>query len=154
MSFGFGLRAKEMSSLSIADVRRPDGFIHDTINLTINKTKGDKNRHVFLTNSAVFASLKAYSHLRRKHTLTEPLFLSQKGGRFTPNTLQMLFASIYRDAGIDGASSHSGRRTFATRLGVDIKAVGRLMGHSSISMTAEYIEDNPERLKKITKMVL
>ncbi len=44
--------------------------------------------------------------------------------------------------------------TFATKLierGVDIKAVFRLMGHSSISMTAQYVEDNPVRLKRIAE---
>jgi integrase/recombinase XerD len=46
------------------------------------------------------------------------------------------------------------RRTFATRLierGVDIKAVSRLMGHANISMTAQYVEDNPVRLKRIAE---
>jgi integrase/recombinase XerD len=40
--------------------------------------------------------------------------------------------SMYQDAKLQGVSSHSGRRTFATILiekGVDIKAVSILMGH-------------------------
>ena len=65
-----------------------------------------------------------------------------------------LFSQLYKQAGIIGASSHSGRRSFATKLierGVDIKAVSRLMGHASISMTAQYVEDNPVRLKRIAE---
>jgi integrase/recombinase XerD len=71
--------------------------------------------------------------------------------------LQQVFKRLYRQAGIDGASSHSGRRTFATRLiekGIDIKAVSRLMGHGTVAMTAEYVEDNPARLKNITREIL
>ena len=48
--------------------------------------------------------------------------------------------------------SHSGRRWFATELiskGVDLKAVSVLMGHSSVAMTAQYAEDNPQRLRRI-----
>lgn len=68
-----------------------------------------------------------------------------------------MFKRLYLAAGIEGASSHSGRRTFATRLiekGVDIKAVSVLMGHSSVAMTARYVEDNPERLRMIVGDVL
>ncbi len=80
------------------------------------------------------------------------MFKSQKGGAFSPNTMQMLFKRMYVSAGIDSASSHSGRRTFATSLierGVDIKAVSSLMGHSTVAMTAHYVADNPIRLRKI-----
>ena len=61
----------------------------------------------------------------------------------------MLFKRLYRDAGIRGAKSHSGRRTFATRLiekGFDIKSVSLLMGHRSIQTTARYIQENPLKL--------
>lgn len=55
------------------------------------------------------------------------------------------------------ASSHSGRRTFATSLierGVDIKAVSTLMGHSTVAMTARYVDDNPIRLRKVCEEVI
>ena len=82
-----------------------------------------------------------------------PLILSQKGGRFSPNSMQQLFSKFYRMVGLDGASSHSGRRSFATRLleqGVGIRNVQTLMGHSSIGTTAIYAEENPVLLGKIS----
>ncbi|QGP57237.1 site-specific tyrosine recombinase XerC (plasmid) [Piscirickettsia salmonis] len=87
---------------------------------------------------------------------TAPLFRSRNGNRFTPNSLQQVFARLYKDAGIVGASSHSGRRTYATRLaekGVDLKALSTLMGHASVQMTARYVSDNPERLKRISTLI-
>jgi integrase/recombinase XerD len=33
--------------------------------------------------------------------------------------------------------------------GVDLKAIARLAGHSSISTTCIYVEDNPARLARI-----
>lgn len=64
---------------------------------------------------------------------------------------------MYAQARLQGASSHSGRRTFATTLiekDVDIKAVSTLKGHVSIAVTAQYVEDNPVRLKQISADLL
>jgi len=156
-SAALGLRAKEMSQLLVGDVLTPDGAIKDEVLLTRATTKGRKQRLVYLTNKEVRKALAAYLDERRRteaialHPLTA-LFKSRKGGAFTPNTMQMLFKRMYCWAGLDQASSHSGRRTFATSLieqGVDIKAVSNLMGHASVSMTARYVESNPLRLSRI-----
>ena len=161
-SFALGLRAKELSQLLIRDVVNPDSKIKDEVLLTRAATKGRKQRLVYLTNKDVRKALAVYLHVRReRNSLTvrpqEPLFLSRKGGAFSPNTMQMLFKRMYCWAGLAHASSHSGRRTFATSLierGVDIKAVSSLMGHSSVAMTARYVDDNPARLKRICEDVL
>lgn len=48
---------------------------------------------------------------------TVPLFLTQKGGPYSPNTLQEHFALMQRHwAGVERASSHSGRRTLMTNI--------------------------------------
>ncbi|KVN60315.1 tyrosine-type recombinase/integrase [Burkholderia stagnalis] len=161
-SFGLGLRAKEMASLRIRHVLDDDGKLLDEINLDGSMTKGGKQRHAYLTNTKVSDALRDYLDERREldgilFNYEAPLFRSQKGGLFTPNTLQQLFQRMYSKARLQGASSHSGRRTFATTLiekGVDIKAVSTLMGHASIAMTARYVEDNPVRLKQISADVL
>ncbi|WP_211441962.1 tyrosine-type recombinase/integrase [Collimonas humicola] len=120
-------------------------------------TKGRKKRHVFLTNSRVIDAFRHYLHDRQKQegilfNYDAALFLSQKGDAFSPNTLQQLFHCMFREARLQGASSHFGRRSFATALiekGIDIKAVSTVMGHSSIAMTAKYVQNNPVRLKQI-----
>lgn len=154
------IRAKEMSLLKINHVlNESNDSLFEEINLTGNMTKGDKQRHIYLTNPKVQKVLLDYIEERKEDknisfNYSFPLFLSKKGGKFSPNSLQQLFSQLYKQAGVIGASSHSGRRSFATRLierGVDIKAVSRLMGHSSISMTAQYVEDNPVRLKRIAE---
>jgi len=161
-SFGLGLRAKEMAALKIRHVLDADGNMLDEINLDASMTKGRKQRHVFLTNTKVVDVFREYLNDRREHegilfNFDAPLFRSQKGGHFSPNTMQQLFHRLYDQARLQGASSHSGRRTFATTLiekGVDIKAVSTLMGHASIAMTAQYVEDNPVRLKQISADLL
>jgi integrase/recombinase XerD len=156
-SFGLGLRAKEIASLSIRDVTNPHYQLLDEICLKRAMTKGEKQRYAYLTHKKVCDALQTHlndiSHLARD----KPLFQTQRKSRFTPNALQKWFKSLYDQAGIVGASSHSGRRTFITRLieqGADIKAVSRLAGHASIVTTAIYVEDNPDRLKRIANLAL
>ena len=64
--------------------------------------------------------------------------------------------ALYREAGVAGASPHSGRRTLITRLaerGVDLKAIAQIAGHTSIRTTAMYVEANPARLAPILQDV-
>ena len=159
-SAALGLRAKEMSQLLVRDVLTTDGKLKDEVLLTRATTKGGKQRLIYLTNKEVRRALGAYLDDRRQTDgplqPTSALFLSRKGGGFSPNTMQMLFKRMYRAAGLDQASSHSGRRTFATALierGVDIKAVSSLMGHSTVAMTARYVDDNPIRLRRVCEEV-
>lgn len=96
------------------------------------------------------------------------LILTHKGSKFYLNTkrrfnvesistdylacdnLQAHITKLYKDAGIKGGSSHSGRRTFASRLiaqGHDIEAVQVLLGHSDLDHVMPYLEVSPDRLK-------
>lgn len=154
MSFALGLRAKELALLRINDVLSIDGQLRDEVLLTRSSTKGGKQRLIYLSNRKTRKALIDYLQTERKLIArgSDALFQSAKGGAFTPNTMQMLFKRIYVAAGLPDASSHSGRRTFATSLienGIDIKSVSTLMGHSNINMTARYVEDNPLRLQRI-----
>ena len=57
------------------------------------------------------------------------LFASQKGGHFSANTMCQLFLDIYKAVGLKDASSHSGRRTYITRLankGVGVRLLAEL----------------------------
>jgi integrase/recombinase XerD len=85
-------------------------------------------------------------------------FATQKEPRrgFTANTLAQYFHSLYRGAGIDGASSHSGRRSFATALasrGVGVRVLMRAMGHRNISTTIGYIDASDDMLRKAVSLV-
>lgn len=57
--------------------------------------------------------------------------------------LEHLFRRIYDRAGLKECSSHSGRRTFASTLlakGVSSEDVSRLLGHSEVDVTGDYLE--------------
>jgi integrase/recombinase XerD len=88
--------------------------------------------------------------------LSSPLFVSQKNGAFSPNTMCQLFLNVYSGCGIKGASSHSGRRTFITNLAsksVSVRVLAELAGHSSIATTQRYIEVNDDQLRKAVELL-
>lgn len=81
---------------------------------------------------------------------TDPLFITQKGGAYSPNTLQEHMALMLRGwAGIEKASSHSGRRTLITDIihhqGKSVKIAQKVAGHVNPSTTLIY-EDPPEEM--------
>lgn len=79
---------------------------------------------------------------------THPLFITQKGGPYSPNTLQEHMALMLRDwANIEKASSHSGRRSLITdvihKQKKSVKIAQKIAGHASPSTTIIY-EEPPE----------
>jgi integrase/recombinase XerD len=159
MSLGLGLRAKELTSLRWADVYDAGGRVRAVLHLRAAYTKGGKTRDVFVSSPALRRVLAKYGEgrwllgARASHA---PLFPSQKGGPMTPASMARFLKALYREAGISGASSHSGRRTLITRLaerGIDLKAIAEIAGHASIRTTAVYVEANPRRLARILQDV-
>lgn len=154
VSHFLGLRAKEMAGLKVKDVI-VNGQLVDTVRLLRSITKGAKYREAYLMNGDTRQSILNYLQSRIDVLPDDPLFLSQKGGHFSANSMQRLMANIYAKAGIK-ASSHSGRRSFATRLiqgGADIYSVMNLMGHTSIGTTQIYFYTSPERLKSVVSIL-
>ena len=68
------------------------------------------------------------------------------------DSLQAHVTGLYRAAGLHGAASHSGRRTFATRLveqGHDIEVVQRLLGHAELDHTDSYLQPSLATLEEM-----
>jgi len=125
--------------------------------LNADQTKGRHPRTVYVS-PKLQKELRAYIAATPKREPTAALFYTQKHPRrgFTPNTLTQHFLNMYRIAGIDGASSHSGRRTFATSLsskGASIRVLMKLMGHRNISTTIGYVDASDDMLRRAVELV-
>jgi integrase/recombinase XerD len=153
LSIYLGLRVGEIAALKVGDVANSDGSPRREIKLAAHQTKGSRGRTVIVS-SRVQAEIKAF--LKDKSLDPDaPLIASQKGGFFSPHTLCMSFKDIYEMAGLN-TSSHSGRRSFATRLnskGVGMRTIQKLMGHKHIGTTASYCEVSDEQLRNAVDLV-
>ena len=152
-----GMRVGEVASLRWIDVLTADGHIKEEIRLLPEMTKGKHARTVFIS-TRLRQELQRYADIyRRSAPLECPLFYSQKDARrgFTANSLTQTVAKLYRGAGLDGATSHSGRRSFLTNLankGTAIHLLRTLAGHRSISTTATYLYSSPTQLKAAVEL--
>jgi integrase/recombinase XerD len=74
---------------------------------------------------------------------------------FSANSLTQTFTQLNIDHRLDGANSHSGRRTFLTNLanqGIAIHVLKTLAGHRSIQTTAAYLYNSPNLLKAAVEL--
>ncbi|MGA8434109.1 MAG: site-specific integrase, partial [Methyloceanibacter sp.] len=155
LSIYAGLRVGEITALKINDVATAAGEARREIKLSARQTKGSQGRTVVLS-SRVRSEIGKFLKQRLLANPDAPLIVSQRGGRpFSSVTLSMLFKDIYELAGIR-TSSHSGRRTFATRLnarGVGMRTIQKLMGHKHISTTALYCDVSDDMLRNAVELV-
>ena len=152
-----GLRIGEVACLRWSDVIKLDGAIKDEIRLLPDMTKGRHARTVFV-NEKLQQVLQQYADQAKCVDRSYPFFASQKSMKsgFSANSLAQTFALLYSGAGLEGASSHSGRRTFLTNLankGTAIHILKTLAGHRSISTTAAYLYSSPSQLKAAVELV-
>ncbi len=90
-------------------------------------------------------------------------FLTGKEDKYMePRTLENHFSQVMRILGIQGATFHTLRHTFATRcveLGFDLKSLSEILGHASVSFTiGRYVhpsmEFKQENMNKVSKLLM
>jgi integrase/recombinase XerD len=149
--FNTGMRVSEVASLRIKDIVDNEGNIKNEIRLLAENTKTNEARTVFV-NEKLRKELQQYAMLLAKDNPNNKFFYSQKrdSDGFTANTLTQHFHYLYKRVGLDGASSHSSRRTFITTLankGIGVRVIMGLSGHKALSSVQCYIDCNSELMR-------
>ena len=150
-----GMRIGEIAALTIGDVRGLDGKAVDVIHLSKHQTKGHRSRRVFISDELrkiLYVYLVQISQLDDQRAFIRS---SRTGGHFSNVSLSSRFKAIYAEAGIK-TSSHSGRRTFATRLnaaGIGMATIQQAMGHANIATTAGYCWVSDDQLANAVNAV-
>jgi integrase/recombinase XerD len=156
LSLKAGLRAGEIAALTWDMVTDAQGAIGSTIELPGSAAKKGSGRRIPL-HSALKAAL---ADLKLGVGGSGPVIVSERGGPMTASSVVNWFASLYRQLGLQGCSSHSGRRTFVTmaarlvsRAGGSLRDVQELAGHRSIKTTQTYIEGDGEAQRRLIHLL-
>lgn len=156
LSIKAGLRAKEIANLTWAMVTDAQGQLSGAIHLRNTASKGKSGRVIPL-NKELKAALQA---LQKKAGPSTYVITTERSEQFSSAAIVNLFAAWYRTIGLQGCSSHSGRRTFITNAARKISAVGGslrdvqvLAGHKALSTTQRYIEADAAAQKRVVDLV-
>ena len=144
-----------MANLRIADVRDTDGTIRTEIRLDAERTKNNHARTIFVPKQ-MQRQLKTYLKIAPKQCLHAFLFSTQKSQQFSANTATQHLKRLYARAAIQGATSHSGRRTWLTTLsqkGVSVRVLAEMAGHRSIQTTQRYIDVNDDMMRNAAELI-
>jgi integrase len=156
LSFKAGLRAGEIAQLTWPMVLDPGGLVGDRIELHDVAAKKGSGRAIPM--HPLLRS--ALTQLSPVDDWTERVIRSERGDRLRASSIVNWFAQLYRELGLAGCSSHSGRRTFITRAARlvfkaqgSLRDVQQLAGHSSIDQTQAYIEGDSLAKRRLVAML-
>jgi integrase/recombinase XerD len=150
-----GMRVGEVAGLRVGDVVDEAGAVLTELVLDAARTKSKRARRVFLP-KAMVTQLKAYISSLCEPKPNNYLFSTQKQSHFTANTAAQHLQRLYARAGITGATSHSGRRTWITTLsakGVGVRVLAEMAGHASIQTTQRYIDVNDDMMRNAAELI-
>ena len=163
LSIRAGLRAKEIACLTWSMVTDADGDIGTSIHLTNKASKGRGGRVIPLNMQLRLKLTDLLEHEQKHHRFdiaTSHVIRTERSEKTSPQAIVNMFASWFEDMGLNGCSSHSGRRTFITSAAKKISSVGgslrdvqMLAGHSSLAVTQRYIEGDGEARVKVVELV-
>ena len=122
-----GLRAGEIANLTWDMVVDANGQISGLIELADAAAKKCSGRSIPIHPDLV-AALAAW---RQVSPPSDHVIASERGNRMTPLSVVVWFNRAFKNIGLKGCSSHSGRRTFVTRaariVSVTARSIGRPM---------------------------
>lgn len=155
-----GMRVCNLQKLQVGDVCDESGKVFDKIVLSKDKNKFRKVAEYYLSDEMkqeLTVYLKWLKNVKMNLCSNDYLIQSQKTGKcLRKESIVRIFRQVYDKCGLTKARSHSGRRTFATRLcdkGVAIQVVSKLLNHESINTTMAYYQQNPTMLKNAVNVL-
>ena len=137
-----GVRVTELSEMLVEDVD------FQTMDVHVVHGKGAKERMTYISPVAL-ERLKKYI-LGRPESDCKYLFYNCKHQQLEPGGIRHILNRIAERAGVSNVHPHRFRRTFATKLakrGMNVQDIQKLLGHSDISTTMEYVSMDDTTVK-------
>lgn len=178
--YGTALGVTELATITVADYLDATGAVRVASAVRVDVSHNGEERPLYWSNKRIVNALDIYLAWRLEHkqgvTIKKgayrgldpdsSLFLTEDGQpysltkRMLPsgvlsyscNTLGAYISRLHANAGIEGGSAQSARRTFAVkqhRQGRDLVHIAAILGHKSITTTKRLVENDPVRLADI-----
>ncbi|AYV11545.1 MULTISPECIES: site-specific integrase [Shewanella] len=183
--FGTGLKPGEVAGLQVADYLNADGSVKVDSTLRADIAFNSRERPLHWVNTRLIAAIDEHlaERVRLGHGMTnrpaayrglDPqsgLFVSGRTGEslkltriesdgvvtYRAEQVSALISKLFKQAGIEGASAQSGRRTMAVKLkrsGIDERHIGDILGMTSLKAIRALCETEPVRLGDLIKILI
>jgi integrase len=156
LSVRAGLRAGEIAALRWNMVLDSVGEVGRIIELPARSAKHGSGRRIPMHHDLRQAMIS----LGGQREVDSPVVQSERGGHMSAKSIVNWFHGLYQALGLEGCSSHSGRRTFITqaarlvyKAGGSLRDVQELAGHRSIKTTQGYIEGDATAQRKLINLL-
>ncbi|MBP5709048.1 MAG: tyrosine-type recombinase/integrase, partial [Bacteroidales bacterium] len=136
-----GVRVSELCSIQLSDID------FDNLTVVVKEGKGAKQRIVYINE---LAKKHLIEYLSERKINGDYVFYSKFGNPMSPGGIRHLLKTIEHCASITNVHPHRFRRTLATNLasrGMDIQEIARLLGHSDLNTTQQYVYINDQRVQ-------
>lgn len=140
--YGSGMRRAELAGLDLDDVDLRERAARVT-------GKGNKTRIVPLTEAAATA-MRSYLALRPASP-DRAFFLSRRATRLGLRQVWAIVKDYAEKSGVDRATTHSMRHSFATHFiegGGDVSTLQKLLGHANLATTQIYLDQSIAHIRK------
>jgi integrase len=161
LSFKAGLRAKEIAGLTWSMVTDASGELAEAMSLPNSASKGNGGGRTIPLHNELREALASLMAVRVDKVRSDrPIIYSERADGYGPNAVAVWFHTRFAELGIEGASSHSGRRTFITaaakkitEAGGSLRDVQELAGHSSLATTQRYIQGDTAAKRNVIGLI-
>ncbi len=161
LSFKAGLRAKEIAELRWSMVTDASGELADAIALPNSASKGKGGGRTIPLHSELREALTSLMAVRAEKVRPHlSVVYSERADGYSANAVAVWFHTRFGELGIEGASSHSGRRTFITaaakkitEAGGSLRDVQELAGHASLATTQRYIQGDTAAKRNVIGLI-
>jgi integrase len=156
-----GLRACEIARLTWGMVLDADGKIGTVLDVRYSIAKRGAGRRVPMHRKLRRAFVDWKGKLPSERCAPDAIVItSLQGGAMRANSIVNWFVAKCREAGLEGCSSHSGRRTFITRAArqahwarASLRDVQVLAGHRSLLTTQAYIDGDSDAQRRLVAII-
>jgi integrase len=183
--FGTGMTVTEICRLCVSDYLTESGAVLTDSQVRAEIAYNHRPRPLCWTSKKLTNAIDAHlaERLVRGHGIStttmafrgldpdSPLFVSGRTGEglkisskhrdgktyHSATQLSRLFSRLFDQAGIEGASAQSGRRTLAVKLkrrGIDLRYISEILGIESLEAVKKLCASDPARLGDIVRRII